>query len=335
MRIRQVLILSLLWLVTASSLGQSKDVQFLLDTTLSLMQRHSVNAASVNWAALRKEIYAQSAGKENAYQLGPVYRKLFEAVGDFHGAFFCWDSSYKWQRPESPYPDSIVNEWKKGVTIQTKLLDGNIGYLRVPFMSFAQRPALDAKAQALNDSLCALIQGNVKGIVLDLRLNGGGAMFPMMLGLQQVLGEGKIGSFVTNPPEDWIIKNNGFYLDTTLLTAIVPKCKILPASFPVAVLIGRGTGSSGEFLAMAFKERKNTIFIGDETAGYITVNQGFPINDAVSLLLAVGYGTDRTGRVYKAALVADIINREPDNFNNIKSDKKVLAAMKWITDKKK
>ena len=38
---------------------------------------------------------------------------------------------------------------------------------------------------------------NVTGIILDLRLNGGGAMFPMMLGLEQLLHDGKIGSFVT------------------------------------------------------------------------------------------------------------------------------------------
>ena len=42
-----------------------------------------------------------------------------------------------------------------------------------------------------------LLDKHVTGIILDLRLNGGGAMFPMMLGLEQLLHDGKIGSFVT------------------------------------------------------------------------------------------------------------------------------------------
>ena len=123
-------------------------------------------------------------------------------------------------------------------------------------MSYAKKDELNKKAQALNDSLCALLDQNVNGIVLDLRLNGGGAMYPMMLGLEQLLHEGKLGSFEMKDHANWIIKNNAFYLDTSSLTSIVPKCSIPNRNIPVAVLIGQGTGSSGEFLAIAFKKRK-------------------------------------------------------------------------------
>ena len=189
------------------------------------------------------------------------------------------------------------------------------------------------KAQALNDSLCALLDQNVKGIVLDLRLNGGGAMYPMMLGLEQLLNDGKLGSFEAKGHQNWVIKNNSFYLDTMLLTSIVPKCSIPNSNISVAVLIGQGTGSSGEFLAMSFKKRDNTIFIGSNTAGYITTTMGFKINDAVWLLLSVGYGRDRDGQIYKEAISPDIFNNEPDSFNDIQNDKKVLACVKWIKGK--
>jgi len=62
---------------------------------------------------LKKNVNAQIATKENAYQLGPVYRMLFKSLNDFHGGFYCWDSTYKWQRPEPEYSDSIKNEWKR------------------------------------------------------------------------------------------------------------------------------------------------------------------------------------------------------------------------------
>jgi carboxyl-terminal processing protease len=259
---------------------------------------------------------------------------LFKSLNDFHGAFDCWDSTYKWNRPEPDNSDSIKNEWKKGVFLQKDLLQDNIGYLRVPYMSFSQRIELDKKAQSLNDSLCALLDKKVKGIILDLRLNGGGAMFPMMLGLEQLLHEGKIGSFETKKPEDWIIHNNSFYLDSNILTTIIPKCRIGNQEIPVAVLIGGATGSSGEFLAIAFKKRRNTVFIGTNTAGYITSTKGFKITDAVSLLLATGYGRDREGNIYDHALSPDIYMEEPDSFNDIKNDKKVLAAIKWLRSRK-
>ncbi len=185
-------------------------------------------------------------------------------------------------------------------------------------------------AQSLNDSLCKLLDKNVKGIVLDLRLNGGGAMFPMMLGLEQLLHDGKIGSFTSGTRANWILKEHSFYLDTTILTSIVPNCRLVNNDIPVAVLIGPATGSSGEFLAISFKKRKNTIFIGQKTAGYVSATKGFRINEAVSILISTGYGKDRTGQIYEEALSPDVYIDGPDNFNNIGNDKNVLAAVKWI-----
>lgn len=313
--------------------GQSKEVKFLIDTSITIIKNNAVNRDKVDWGKIEKNVYSQIATKENAYQLGPTFRMLFKSLNDFHGAFYCWDSTYKWQRHEPEFSDSIKNEWKKGVFLQKDLLQDNIGYLRVPYMSFSERRELDKKAQSLNDSLCALLDKKVTGIILDLRLDGGGAMFPMMLGLEQLLHDGKIGSF-TNDAGDWILKGNSFYLDTTILTSIIPKCSIVIKNIPVVVLIGPGTGSSGEFLAIAFKKRKNTIFVGTKTAGYITATKGFKINDAVTLLLSTGYGRDRTGQIYDRALSPDIYVKEPDSFNDIKNDKKVLAAVKWIEARK-
>ena len=327
-------VLLVIFVSVSAVFAQSKEVKFLLDTTIAIMKSNAVNRDKVDWTKIEQNVNSQIAGKENAYQLGPVFRMLFQSINDFHGAFYCWDSEYRWHRPEPEYSDSIKNEWKKGVFLRKKILQGNIGYLRVPYMSFDERSILDQKAQSLNDSLCSLLDQDVAGIVLDLRLNSGGAMYPMMLGLEQLLHDGKIGSFETKESESWIIKDRGFYLDTMLLTSIIPKCRSINKDIPVAVLIGPATGSSGEFLAIAFKKRKNTIFIGTETAGYITTTRGFKIKDYVSILLSVGYGRDRTGEIYEQALSPDIYLNEPDSFNDIKNDKKVLAAIQWIKSKK-
>jgi C-terminal processing protease CtpA/Prc len=197
-------------------------------------------------------------------------------------------------------------------------------------MSTSTREENNNKAQRLNDSLCSILEKNSKGLVLDLRLNGGGDMHLMLLGVQQLLGNGHIGSFHVKKKEDWILKDNSFFTDTTLNVTIVPKCNNNAQDLPIVILIGPGTGSSGEFFLMPFKGRKNTVFLGSETAGYVTVIQGLPVSDSAYMLISVGYGADRNGKIYKDAIRPDIPFASPDSFNDIRNDEKVKAAEKWL-----
>ena len=210
------------------------------------------------------------------------------------------------------------------------ILDKNIGYLRIPSMPGGSKEDFDRKAQILNDSLCILLNKNIKGIILDARLDGGGAMFPMILGVNQLLSKGVVGSFRTKKKDDWFVKDNRFFIDTSLLTEVKPKCDVDAQSMPVVILVGPGTGSSGEFFVMAFKGRKNTILLGSQTAGWVTVNSGIPINDTAFMNLSVGYGADRNGKIYKEALKPDIAITSVDKFNDIANDEKVQVAIKWL-----
>lgn len=295
------------------------------------MKQNSVNAPDVDWNTVQRTALAKAHDINNAYELGPVMRYIYSTVNDFHGTFFYKDSSFKWSHNEPVISDSIRNEWKKGVFVVTRMLPNNVGYLRIPSMSFSSFEDGNKKAQALNDSLCALLEKNCKGLIIDLRLNGGGAMHPMILGVEQLLEPGNIGSFRGRKKEDWIIKNNGFFVDTSLITKIIPGCTIKASGIPAVLLVSPITGSSAEFFIMAFKGRPNTILLGSKTAGYVTVIAGLPINDAAYMYLSVGYGADRNGTVYKKAFEPDILSTAPDSFNDIANDEKVKAAANWLT----
>ena len=320
----------LYFLSTSTVYGQSKEVITLLDSTIDIMQQHSVNARLVNWKKIRKQALNDAKLLSSPYQLGPAIRKLYKAIEDYHGAFYYKDSTFRWTHNQPLVSDSIMNEWKKGAGIKTALLEDNIGYLRIPGMQFTGKQDTDKNAQKLNDSLCHLLRRNVKGLVIDLRLNGGGAMYPMILGVQQLLEKGQIGSFQSKKNEKWYLTEDSFSFDTTVLTTIKPDCAIDGLTIPISFLISPPTGSSAEFLLIAFKGRPKTILVGTETAGFTTGVEGFQINDATSVLLSTSYGKDRLGTVYKTAFKPDILVTGADSFSNLRADEKVKQAVRWL-----
>jgi carboxyl-terminal processing protease len=307
--------------------AQSKEVRFLIDTCISIMKENAVNAKNVNWKVVRENALERSGGLTSPYELGPVMRYLYRSINDFHGSFFYKDSTFQWHHNDPVLSEAILNEFKKGVRIETEILANNIGYLRIPSMPVSTKADFYKKAQDLNDSLCSLFAKGIIGIILDLRLDGGGAMHPMILGVEQLLRQGRVGSFQVKKREDWFIKDNGFFVDTTKFSGITPKCSVNAQRIPVIMLISPATGSAAECLIIAFKRRKKTILLGSETAGYVTVNAGFPINDTAFMNLSVGYSADRRGKIYKKAIKPGISFNGPDDFNDIKNDKKVMAAV--------
>jgi C-terminal processing protease CtpA/Prc len=333
MPVRPALLAIIITLATLKAQGQPAEVKYLIDTTITIMQKHAVNRGKVNWQQARAEAYKLAAGITDASQMGPAMKSLYQALGDFHGAFFYKDSTYKWTSKEPEVNDSMKAEWKKGVRIKTQLLSPSIGYLRIPFMPYGGRQDSDKKAQQLNDSLCSLLEQNIKGLVIDLRLNGGGAMYPMILGLEPLLTPGKLGTFIGLENSGWYTRDHKFYLDTAIVAAISPRCTLPATQIPIVFLVSPATGSSAEFLLISFKTRPATIQLGSETAGYVTSTEGFPINDSAFALLSTSYGSDRSGKIYKQAIPPDIRVNGIDKFNDLLNDVKVQRAMEWLNRK--
>ena len=323
-------ILLFLFIRIPSIYAQSDQVKFIIDSTVSIMKNNAVNANTVNWDRVRNNMLMKAKAVNDPYQLGPAMRYLFRSLNDFHGAFFYKDSMFQWHRNEPAVSDSIMNEWKKGVQSITMVLDNDIGYLRIPSIPIVTNDDFNTKAQELNDSLCSLLNRNVKGIILDLRLDGGGAMHPMILGVEQLLTNGYLGSFRVKKKEDWFLRDNGFFIDTTLFSKISPRCNVNAQNMPVVMLISPNTGSAAECFIIAFKGRGNTVLLGSKTAGYLTVNNGMPVGHIAYINLSVGYSADRSGKIYKEAIAPNIPFTGIDKFNDIPNDEKVKAAIKWL-----
>ncbi len=316
-------------LLHQSILAQSKEVTSLIDSCIAILKANALNRDSVNWNIVEKEIHKEITGVTKLDELQNPISHLFEAVNDHHGGLQYKDKFFSWKMVYPPADDSIKKEFKKGVSIKTELLKNNTGYLLIPSINKEQR---DAAVRQLNDSLCYLLKNGIKGLIIDLRLNTGGDVHPMTLGLQQLLGEVKLGTLVQKEGRsESFLKDNAYYNDTAIILKFLPACNIDASTLPVVFLTGFATASSAEFLILSFKGRRNTISLGTPTMGMVTSVGGIWINDDALLYFAGGYFEDREGKTYKTALQPDIYLDAVNKYNDVPNDPKVMAAMAWLT----
>jgi C-terminal processing protease CtpA/Prc len=104
-----------------------------------------------------------------------------------------------------------------------------------------------------------------------------------------------------------------------------------PARPPrVAVLTSRWTGSSGEFVALAFRGHPLARTFGTPTGGVPTGNQTERLPDGALLFLTVCRGSDRTGRAYDGPLPPDEPVEQRWSAFGTEDDPVIAAAAQWL-----
>jgi len=311
------------------------SVKVFIDKSLALIQANSINKDKVDWQRLKKEVYEKADGASSYEDVVAIFPYIFEHIDDHHGALKYKDKSYYWKSNEPYLNKVVINAVKRYDTLVVKLLDKHTGYILLPGNNDFNGKNINKEAQAIRTAIAAVNTKQIRGWVLDLRLNTGGSMFQMLAGLSDLIGEGKIGSFVNQHGEkdgEWILKEGNIYLDrqqVSTLPATVLQKKVL---IPLAVLISGRTASSGEVVAISTVGREHSVLIGENTGGYTTANEGFKVNSLAGLNLAVDYDADRNGKIYKKYISPDILIKDGDNFEDLNQDLKVKRALKWIKE---
>ncbi|RYY93395.1 MAG: hypothetical protein EOO11_19795 [Chitinophagaceae bacterium] len=192
-------------------------------------------------------------------------------------------------------------------------------------------------AQQISDSLCKNVGPGTRGLIIDLRLNGGGNSHPMHQGLAAVYGnrslsegiDGRGRSTGTFAVRNGRVTVHGNYGDSIVLAA--PKgCGDL-SGLPVVILLSPVTGSSAEQLAIAFTSRPRTVLIGERTAGYVTSNNGFILPGTDNgIVLAESLTRNVHGKLFADDVRPDIEVIGGDDFMDRAKDKKIQAAVKWL-----
>ena len=295
---------------------------------ISTMKEHALNSASVDWKSYNlktEKLLGMGAKKEEVFTaLGGI----FTDMGDFHGGFFYDGVRYGMRQPDISVRSELRDGFSIGAKVKCLIMDRQFGYLFIPPVNSFAPDQGKSVGRELDSIICNTPP--VKGWIIDLRLNIGGNMYPMIGGLQSLLGEGTIGAFVSENQKtiEWIISEGVFKagIDSVNIANYLCDFKTLP----VVVLISQLTSSSGEATAIAFKGRENTVFLGEPTSGYITALHRYQLNSHAMLLVSEAHMCDRTGYCYTKNVTPDITLVSGDRFIELEKDAKVLRALSWL-----
>jgi carboxyl-terminal processing protease len=300
------------------------EVTKFVDEVLGHMQRQSVRRDSVNWTFLRERMHRWSRGARTTAEYYPALRQALRQLGDNHSFHMPPQQTRATQAgggsTENPAP--VVQRFPN-----------DIGYMEIRAYSGFDKEKGNAYAREAHAKLKAADAPTVCRWIVDLRRNGGGNMWPMMAALGPILGEGLAGQFVSaTGASQWGYADGGSWAGspTTQLFTAKPEVYVLHRSNPVvAVLTAGQTASSGEAVAVAFRQRPNTRTFGQPSYGVSTANATIALSDGSMMLLTTSIFADRTGTRYGSKLEPDQIINEPRN-DDLASDPTIRAATQWL-----
>lgn len=146
----------------------------------------------------------------------------------------------------------------------SKTIDEDLGYIRL--FGFA-RGAGDQVHAEVDDMLA----DGVRGVVLDLRDNGGG-LFQEAVGVASTfIEDGEIVTYRQRSADDIVYEAEGDAYE----------------DLPLVVLVNEGTASASEIVAGALQDRERAMIIGTTTYGKGSVQEVVPLTDSSALKLTI------------------------------------------------
>lgn len=313
------------------------SIRIFYDTIFSVMKKEYLYKDKVNWVEIESQV------KQNLLQYKDFKNSLKEITTIFDKAkanhclvyYNDLEFSATYDGPtEKDFSEQWIKKYITNPTFEVKILDNKYGYILIPGNGSLDNigDTIHNVAQKMYNQICEIKnKKKIDGWIIDLRYNTGGNCYPMLLTLYDFLGDNFIwGELDINKKNKSKIKlSNGKYIDNNnVISYIIPNGKTLTKS-KVAILTNIATASSGEITAIAFKGRKNTIFIGEPSNGKTTSNEKKELPFGAIMALTTAYDCDRNNVFYEK-ITPDIITHKQDNFDNLLLDSSIQQAIKFI-----
>lgn len=305
----------------AARQAPSAEAVAALQEVTTLIQEHALHREQLDWQQLDSDVDALMSGARTAEDAHIAIRYLLAELGDRHSHLV-----------EAPRQDGVAPQQ---MTLQPPVPEGRwleegIGYLTLPGHA-AGDPAQDlayanAAARALDE------MSSARAMVLDLRNNGGGTMWPMLAAIGPLLGTdgSPVGAFLEQDGstlEWWWRDGQSGYAGRAEVRPEPPHAAAFDADLALAVLIGPATASSGEAIAIALQGRDSVRFFGSRTAGLASTNRSFVLQHGPVLNLTVGHYQNRLGQVSPGWVEPDQPVEAAAN-----TDAELEAALDWLRD---
>jgi C-terminal processing protease CtpA/Prc len=356
MRLRLVSVLATLCLSSTGIYAGdevSESAKAYIDAALKVMHEHSLYKDKIDWIQLRMQTLAQAGKAETSVDTYPAIRFALAKLGDNHSYLLLTPEltrqevsrkprlvdpstmpAARAQKPTFPFPSPFrTRRVPEGAMVFNSAYP--LAHIVIPLFASQERKEIDNYATKVQNVIAELALENPCGWIVDLRGNSGGNMWAMMAGVGVILGEGEPGAVLHEDgrKSKWFYENgraglrndarDPYYARTTHGPV---RLSVMP---PVAVLIDRDTGSSGEGIAIAFRGRPDTRFFGEATYGAATSTFPYKLSDGAQLFLVTGVMLDRNGKEYSDGVTPDQVILSATTIAT--NDPVIRAASEWLS----
>ncbi len=188
---------------------------------------------------------------------------------------------------DKPLDISIVRDIIKLKSVKSKVIDDNIGYIKLT--QFQEKSSSDLKK-----ALKKLSDQNISSLILDLRNNPGGLLKGAVDITSQFLPAGKLVVYIKGRSGDkteFNTNNGNRYF-----------------KLPMVVLVNEGSASASEIVAGAMQDWDQAIVLGTQTFGKGSVQTVMPLSDGSALRLTTArYYTPKGRSIQTTGITPDIV----------------------------
>lgn len=283
------------------------------------IKQQSLFADSIDWHQVEANLAVNLSGysdEKNYEQVVEYFLSELHKVDDKH-------SFYQNTQQYQDYSTKPIEQAKNQlITPIGHITKDHIGYIKVPSFGSTYPESVQKFADSLNFLIENIAIKKPKGWIVDLSENNGGNMYPMILGLYKLIGDGPVLSFITKEKKTTLALENGTlnHLTLRLPSKPLPNPKIALITSPL-------TASSGEMTLISFLGRPAVRTFGLQTAGMVTANSFVELSDDSAISLASSYVEDRYYKSYKSSIRPDIELKQAKNIEEV-----IQIAADWILE---
>ncbi|MEJ2791702.1 S41 family peptidase [Pseudoxanthomonas sp. CCNWLW251] len=283
----------------------------ILDEVIAAARTRGVNGHLPDWPVVEREAYVLLAASPGEAGRTTAIRHVLGALKDGH--------SFYMPPPPSSAPSGAAAGTSTGnpaartpkpIAQAHGTVEG-VGHLAINAWSggsaetpAATRDVRDALNQSLANAPC--------GLIIDVAHNPGGNMWPMMGGIAPLYDEGVLETFQgrSGAPQVVNVRDGQLRMNESVFPRVeLPALVRKPAH--LAVILGPGTMSSGEILALGFKGQRNVRFFGQPTRGATTANASMRLSNGGMVALTTAHIQDRRGVIHQGPVVPDETTDQP------------------------